>query len=83
MSCSSNAICIWLLACASAFLIMLDFDNFKHINDQAGHEAGDLALCMLADNLRAERVRLTPRQIWRRRFVIILPQADAKGAAGS
>ncbi len=35
-------------------LIMLDFDNFKHINDQAGHEAGDLALKMLADNLRAE-----------------------------
>ena len=35
-------------------LIMLDLDHFKYINDQAGHEAGDEALCMLADNLRAE-----------------------------
>ena len=35
-------------------LIMLDFDNFKHVNDQAGHDAGDLALRMFADNVRDE-----------------------------
>ena len=35
-------------------LVMLDMDNFKRINDQAGHEAGDTALCMLAELLRAE-----------------------------
>ena len=62
-------------------LIMLDFDNFKHINDQAGHEAGDLALCMLADNLRAElRAVDTAARYGGDEFVIILPQADAEGA---
>ncbi len=63
-------------------LIMLDLDNFKHINDQAGHEAGDIALRMLADNLRAElRAVDTPARFGGDEFVIILPQANTEGAA--
>jgi diguanylate cyclase (GGDEF)-like protein len=62
-------------------LIMLDLDNFKHINDQAGHDAGDAALCMLADNLRAElRAVDTAARFGGDEFVIILPQANAEGA---
>lgn len=62
-------------------LIMLDLDNFKHINDQAGHEAGDVALRMLADNLRAElRAVDTAARFGGDEFVIILPQANAEGA---
>jgi diguanylate cyclase (GGDEF)-like protein len=62
-------------------LIMLDFDNFKHINDQAGHEAGDLALRMLADNVRAElRAVDCAARFGGDEFVIILPQADTDGA---
>lgn len=62
-------------------LIMLDLDNFKHINDQAGHEAGDVALCMLADNLRAElRAVDTAARFGGDEFVIILPQANTEGA---
>lgn len=62
-------------------LIMLDLDNFKHINDQAGHDAGDVALCMLADNLRAElRAVDTPARFGGDEFVIILPQANTEGA---
>ncbi|MDQ6653606.1 MAG: sensor domain-containing diguanylate cyclase [Acidobacteriota bacterium] len=62
-------------------LIMLDLDNFKHINDQAGHEAGDLALCMLADNLHAElRAVDTAARFGGDEFVIILPQASTEGA---
>jgi diguanylate cyclase (GGDEF)-like protein len=62
-------------------LIMLDLDNFKKINDQAGHEAGDLALRMLADNLRIElRAVDTAARYGGDEFVIILPQADTEGA---
>lgn len=62
-------------------LIMLDFDNFKQINDQAGHEAGDLALRMLAENLKIElRAVDTAARFGGDEFVIILPQADTEGA---
>jgi diguanylate cyclase (GGDEF)-like protein len=62
-------------------LIMLDLDNFKNINDQAGHEAGDVALRMLADNLHAElRAMDTAARFGGDEFVMILPQADTEGA---
>jgi diguanylate cyclase (GGDEF)-like protein len=62
-------------------LVMLDLDNFKHINDQAGHDAGDAALVMLADSLRAElRAVDTAARFGGDEFVIILPQANKDGA---
>ena len=62
-------------------LIMLDLDNFKHINDRAGHETGDTALRMLAENLRAElRAVDTAARFGGDEFVIILPLANTEGA---
>jgi diguanylate cyclase (GGDEF)-like protein len=62
-------------------LIMLDLDNFKLINDRAGHEAGDIALCMLAEALRSElRAVDTAARFGGDEFVIILPQANTEGA---
>jgi diguanylate cyclase (GGDEF)-like protein len=62
-------------------LIMLDVDNFKQINDKAGHGAGDVALRMLADNLRMElRGVDTAARFGGDEFVIILPQAGTEGA---
>lgn len=62
-------------------LIMLDFDNFKSINDKAGHGAGDTALRMLAEHLRLElRAVDTAARFGGDEFVVILPQAGTEGA---
>jgi diguanylate cyclase (GGDEF)-like protein len=65
----------------SLSLIMLDIDNFKHINDQAGHETGDLALRMFAENVQTElRGVDCAARFGGDEFVVILPQADTEGA---
>lgn len=61
-------------------LVMLDLDNFKHINDQAGHETGDVALCMLAEILSGLRAVDTAARFGGDEFVIVLPQANTEGA---
>jgi diguanylate cyclase (GGDEF)-like protein len=61
-------------------LIMLDVDNFKEINDAAGHETGDLALRLLADSVRANlRAVDTAVRYGGDEFVVILPQANIQG----
>src|SRR6185503_8047609 len=62
-------------------LIMLDVDNFKRVNDSAGHDAGDLALRKLADCLREElRGVDSAARFGGDEFAVILPQADLEGA---
>jgi diguanylate cyclase (GGDEF)-like protein len=66
----------------SVSLILLDIDNFKRVNDTFGHDAGDVALRMLADNLREElRGVDTAARYGGEEFAIILPQAGMDGAA--
>lgn len=36
----------------SGWLVILDVDNFKQINDANGHLVGDAVLCMIADELK-------------------------------
>lgn len=61
-------------------LIMLDIDEFKQINDRAGHSAGDAALRLLADGMRAElRAVDTAVRFGGDEFAIILPQANVDG----
>ncbi len=65
----------------SLSLIMIDLDNFKDINDKAGHGTGDVALRTVAESLRAElRAVDTAARFGGDEFVIILPQADTEGA---
>jgi diguanylate cyclase (GGDEF)-like protein len=62
-------------------LVMLDLDNFKHLIDTAGHDAGDAALRNLADCFRQElRTGDSAARFGGDEFAVILPNARAEGA---
>lgn len=64
-------------------LLMLDVDDFKAVNDQHGHEAGDALLVHLADLLTS---RLRSQDMVARwggeELLVLLPETAAEGAAG-
>ena len=62
-------------------LIVFDLDDFKAINDQIGHLAGDRVLAQTADRLR-EAVRSVdvPCRIGGDEFAVILPESSADDA---
>jgi diguanylate cyclase (GGDEF)-like protein len=62
-------------------LLIIDIDHFKHINDQFGHEAGDLALCRVVELIGAElRASDILARLGGEEFVVILADADEKSA---
>lgn len=65
---------------APAYLLLMDVDHFKLINDTHGHQAGDEVICHVADLLRAtvRRGDLTGR-IGGEEFVAICLETDAAG----
>ena len=62
-------------------LAILDLDQFKLVNDEHGHDAGDTALGDVADALRetVRKVDLTAR-LGGDEFVVLLPRTDEEGA---
>jgi diguanylate cyclase (GGDEF)-like protein len=62
-------------------LIVFDVDDFKSINDQIGHLAGDRVLAQAAERLR-EAVRSVdfPCRIGGDEFAVILPESSANDA---
>ncbi|MCG8619648.1 MAG: GGDEF domain-containing protein, partial [Desulfobacterales bacterium] len=62
-------------------LIFLDLDAFKLINDTAGHDVGDKALCMVSDTLtRLKRDSDIVARFAGDEFVVILPSTEKSQA---
>lgn len=62
-------------------VLILDVDNFKHVNDTSGHQAGDNVIREIAELLRARaRVSDAVARLSGDEFAVLLPQTDREGA---
>ncbi len=62
-------------------LLNIDIDHFKRINDQFGHEVGDLALCRFVELVsEVKRESDTLARIGGEEFVVLLPDTNASDA---
>jgi diguanylate cyclase (GGDEF)-like protein len=63
------------------YLLLIDIDYFKKINDQYGHPMGDKVLVQLASLLKSlSRLTDTVSRIGGEEFVILLPDTNQAGA---
>jgi diguanylate cyclase (GGDEF)-like protein/PAS domain S-box-containing protein len=63
-------------------VMFLDLDQFKAVNDALGHRVGDAVLVELAQRLqRVVRAQDTVARLGGDEFVLLVPAADAQGAA--
>jgi len=63
-------------------LLMLDLDDFKHINDSYGHLAGDTIICDIAEILRRSvRVFDVCARFGGEEFAILMPSTSLRSAA--
>jgi diguanylate cyclase (GGDEF)-like protein len=63
-------------------LVMIDIDFFKRVNDEHGHQAGDLVLCELTRHIAAS-IRQGVDWLVRfggEEFLLVLPETDLAGA---
>jgi len=62
-------------------VLMLDLDDFKHINDNYGHPVGDLALKQVANIMRSSLRKVDlPARLGGDEFAVILPETTEKDA---
>lgn len=64
-------------------MLVMDLDHFKYVNDEFGHDAGDVCLARFADRMRevftAPGVHLA--RLGGEEFGVLLPGLDARGGA--
>ncbi len=62
-------------------VLLIDVDRLKHLNDEYGHYAGDLALATVADAIRRSlRADDFAARYAGDEFVVLLPEADERSA---
>ena len=62
-------------------IVLADVDHFKSINDRFGHAAGDEALCVVANAVRASlRAQDRVARWGGEEFILLLPDTPASGA---
>lgn len=62
-------------------VVMMDLDDFKHVNDRFGHNVGDKLLRLVAKNI-SERIRSTDlaARLGGDEFAVLLPETDQDNA---
>lgn len=67
-----------------ATIVRIDLDHFKYVNDTLGHEAGDFALCRVADILREEtKAQDLPVRVGGDEFVVLLGPGNTSEAGAT
>lgn len=73
----------WVTTGRTPTVLMLDIDHFKKLNDTLGHQAGDVALRMVAEAIRGCLRKGSDHQVARyggEEFVVLLPAEDHRVA---
>lgn len=78
----NHAISMALRSNTKLAVMFIDLDHFKNINDNLGHRIGDALLIEIAMRLKsAIRDEDTVSRLGGDEFIVLLPDADADGAA--
>ncbi|MHC6225442.1 GGDEF domain-containing protein [Pseudomonas sp. X10] len=68
------------LARPGLYLAMIDIDNFKRVNDQFGHDIGDLVLKRVAAHIKASMGEFEYARLGGEEFAIFFQGLDQQGA---